>query len=72
MYAIRSYYAYLPIPKMVGEMKTKPTQAAVRTLNSSGIQPDILLCRAEKSLDNKRKEKLSIFCNIPKDRIIFV
>jgi CTP synthase len=62
--------SYVPIPKMVGEMKTKPTQAAVRTLNSSGIQPDILLCRAEKPLDNKRKEKLSIFCNLPKDNII--
>jgi CTP synthase len=62
--------SYLPIPSMVGEMKTKPTQAAVRTLNGSGIQPDILMCRAEKSLDNKRKEKLSIFCNVPKDRII--
>lgn len=62
--------SYLPIPVMVGEMKTKPTQAAVRTLNSSGIQPDILLCRAEKPIDEKRKEKLSIFCNIPKDSII--
>ena len=62
--------SYLPIPSMVGEMKTKPTQSAVRTLNSSGIQPDILLCRAEKAIDEKRKEKLSIFCNIPKDRII--
>ncbi len=62
--------SYLPIPVMVGEMKTKPTQAAVRTLNSAGIQPDILLCRAEKIIDEKRKEKLSIFCNIPKERII--
>ncbi|MFA5602798.1 MAG: CTP synthase [Bacilli bacterium] len=62
--------SYIPIPKMVGEMKTKPTQAAVRTLNSSGIQPDILLCRAEKALDNKRREKLSIFCNLPKTNII--
>lgn len=62
--------SYLPIPKMVGEMKTKPTQAAVRTLNSSGIQPDILLCRAERNIDDERREKLSIFCNITKDRII--
>ncbi len=62
--------SYLPIPKMVGEMKTKPTQSAVRTLNTSGIQPDILLCRAETSIDEKRKEKLSTFCNVPKDRII--
>jgi CTP synthase len=62
--------SYLPIPSMVGEMKTKPTQFAVRTLNSSGIQPDILLCRAAKPLDDKRKEKLSIFCNVPKGNII--
>jgi CTP synthase len=62
--------SYLPIPGMVGEMKTKPTQFAVRTLNSSGIQPDILLCRAAKPLDDKRKEKLSIFCNLPKSNII--
>jgi CTP synthase len=62
--------SYLPIPAMVGEMKTKPTQAAVRELNSSGIQPDILLCRSEKSIDEKRKEKLSISCNISKDMII--
>ncbi|NCC70527.1 CTP synthase [bacterium] len=62
--------SYLPIPKMVGEMKTKPTQSAVRTLNSSGIQPNLLLCRAEKSLDEKRKEKLSIFCNLKQNAII--
>lgn len=62
--------SYLPIPSMVGEMKTKPTQFAVRTLNSSGIQPDILLCRSEKAIDEKRKEKLSLFCNVPSERII--
>jgi len=62
--------SYLPIPKMVGEMKTKPTQSAVRTLNSSGIQPNVLLCRSEKSLDEKRKEKLSVFCNLNKNAII--
>ncbi len=62
--------SYLPTPKKVGEMKTKPTQHAVRTLNSSGIQPDILIARADVSLDNKRKEKISLFCNIPADRVI--
>lgn len=62
--------SYLPIPNKVGEMKTKPTQSAVRTLNSSGIQPDILLCRSEKVIDEKRKEKLSIFCNLSKNKII--
>jgi len=56
--------SYLPIPSKIGEMKTKPTQYAVRTLNSAGIQPDILLCRAEKLLDKPRREKLEIFCNM--------
>mgnify|MGYP000279967098 CR=1 FL=1 len=62
--------SYLPIPKMLGEMKTKPTQYAVRTLNSAGIQPDIIVARAEKPLDEPRKKKISIFCNIAKEDII--
>jgi CTP synthase len=63
--------SYLPTPGKIGEMKTKPTQHAVRTLNGSGIQPDILIARGETSLDEKRKEKLSLLCNMffP-DRII--
>lgn len=62
--------SFLPIPQKVGEMKTKPTQNAVRTLNASGIQPDIIIARSEVHLDLKRKEKLSTFCNITRDRII--
>jgi len=62
--------SYLPTPGKVGEMKTKPTQHAVRALNGSGIQPDILIARGETSLDDKRKEKLSLFCNMPSDRVI--
>lgn len=62
--------SYLPIPSKVGEMKTKPTQYAVRTLNASGIQPDIIIARSEKPLDEKRKEKLATFCNITTNRII--
>jgi len=62
--------SYLPTPSKIGEMKTKPTQNAVRTLNASGIQPDILIARGETSLDQKRKEKISMFCNIPSDNII--
>lgn len=62
--------SYLPTPGKVGEMKTKPTQYAVRTLNASGIQPDILVARADTPLDEKRKEKLSMFCSISSDRII--
>ena len=62
--------SYLPTPSKVGEMKTKPTQHAVRALNTSGIQPDILIARGDTVLDEKRKEKLSFHCNMPADRII--
>ena len=62
--------SYLPIPSKVGEMKTKPTQYAVRTLNASGIQPDVIIARSKVALDERRKEKLSMFCNIPADRVI--
>lgn len=56
--------SYMPIPEMIGEMKTKPTQYAVRTLNSAGIQPDMILARSTVSLDETRKKKLSNFCNV--------
>ncbi len=62
--------SYLPIPNKIGEMKTKPTQYAVRTLNSAGIQPDFLLCRAEKPLDKPRREKLAVFCNMSPDSVM--
>ena len=62
--------SYLPIPSKVGEMKTKPTQYAVRTLNSAGIQPDVLIARSETFLDQKRKEKLGMFCNISERYVI--
>jgi len=62
--------SYLPIPTLLGEMKTKPTQYAVRTLNSAGIQPDIILGRSIAPLDEPRKRKISNFCNIlPQDII---
>ncbi|MCX6763568.1 MAG: CTP synthase [Candidatus Moranbacteria bacterium] len=62
--------SYLPIPSKIGEMKTKPTQHAVRTLNSAGIQPDVIIARAETFLDEKRKEKLAMFCNVPQRYVI--
>ncbi len=62
--------SYLPIPSKLGEMKTKPTQHAVRALNSAGIHPDFLLCRAEQSLDQPRRERLSIFCNMRVEDIL--
>ncbi|MCK4745096.1 CTP synthase [Candidatus Parcubacteria bacterium] len=62
--------SYLPIPNKIGEMKTKPTQYAARTLNSAGIQADFIVCRSEVALDEARKEKISMFCNIEKDNVI--
>ena len=62
--------SYLPVPSKVGEMKTKPTQQAVRIINGSGIQPDIIVARSNDPLDDKRKEKLSMFCNVSPSRII--
>lgn len=56
--------SYLPIPAKVGEMKTKPTQNAVRLLNNTGIQPDLIIGRSERPLDHKRKEKIAISCNM--------
>ena len=62
--------SYLPVPKMIGEMKTKPTQYAVRTLNSAGIQPDIIIARSQLPLDEPRKRKISMFCNMDKEDVI--
>ncbi|MEK7460329.1 MAG: CTP synthase [Patescibacteria group bacterium] len=62
--------SYLPTPAKVGEMKTKPTQHAVRALNSVGIQPDFIVARSATPLDEKRKEKLALFCNALPESVI--
>jgi CTP synthase len=62
--------SYLPIPNKVGEMKTKPTQYAVRAINSYGIHPDIIIARSDRPLDQKRKDKLAFSCNVPVKNII--
>lgn len=67
---ITAIVSYVPTPSSVGEMKTKPTQHAVRTLNGTGIQPDIIIARAGCPLDEKRKEKIAVFCNVQKEDVI--
>lgn len=62
--------SYLPVPPSIGEMKTKPTQYAVRTLNSAGIQPDFVICRSSQPMDEPRKQKIARFCSIPESNII--
>jgi len=62
--------SYLPVPGTIGEMKTKPTQTAVRDLNSHGVQADFLIARSTHPLDEKRKEHLAVWCNIRKEHVI--
>lgn len=62
--------SYVPMPNKIGEMKTKPTQHAVRTVNGAGIQPDIIIARSDLPMDAKRKEKISLFCNVSEECVI--
>lgn len=62
--------SYLPVPGTLGEMKTKPTQNAVRQLNSYGIHADFIIARSTVPLDTKRKEKLAVQCNVQKENVI--
>ena len=61
---------YLPVPGTLGEMKTKPTQNAIRQLNSYGIQPDIVIGRAPVALDKERKQKIANQCNVLPENVI--
>ncbi len=56
--------SYLPVPSHLGEMKTKPTQYASRTLNASGLQADFIVARGVAELDKPRREKLAILCGL--------
>jgi CTP synthase len=60
----------VPFIKSAGELKTKPTQHSVRALRDIGIQPDILLCRAERTLDPDLKRKIALFCNVEVGAVI--
>lgn len=62
--------SYLPVPGSIGEMKTKPTQYAARTLNSAGVFADFIIARSPVGIDAKRKEKISRFCSVPVEHVI--
>ena len=62
--------SYLPVPGSIGEMKTKPTQTAVRALNSAGVFADFILARAPVPVDQKRKDKIANFCNVRPEHVI--
>ncbi|MFC1551127.1 glutamine hydrolyzing CTP synthase [Candidatus Latescibacterota bacterium] len=61
---------YLPVPSHIEEMKTKPTQQAIKLLSENAIFPDMILCRAGKPLDMIRKKKIQTYANIPSDYVI--
>ncbi|OGJ22389.1 MAG: CTP synthase [Candidatus Pacebacteria bacterium RIFCSPHIGHO2_01_FULL_46_10] len=67
---IHIHVSYLPTPPHIGEPKTKPTQLSVQRLNSMGIQPDFIVARSETALDERRRERFALFCNVKPDHII--
>ncbi len=67
---VHVHVSYVPTPAHLGEPKTKPTQLSVRTLNSMGIQPDFIITRSEKYLDQRRRDRFALFCNMNAEDII--
>jgi len=60
----------MPFIASAGELKTKPTQHSVKELQSVGIQPDMLICRAEQPIPEEQRKKLALFCNVQPERVI--
>ena len=67
---IHVHVSYVPTPPHLGEPKTKPTQLSVRTLNELGIQPDFIITRSVKFLDERRRDRLALFCNVDSSNVI--
>lgn len=64
------HLTYIPYLRAAGEVKTKPTQHSVQALRQIGLVPDMIICRCEQHLDPDIKEKISLFCNVPKKAVI--
>lgn len=60
----------VPYMAAPGELKTKPTQHSVKELLSIGIQPDVLICRSDRSVPQNEREKIALFCNVPEKAVI--
>ena len=68
--AINIHCTLLPYLPTSGELKTKPSQHSVNVLRSYGLQPEVLVCRTSKSIPKTEKEKLALFCSVPKDAVM--
>lgn len=68
--AILIHVTLIPYLKASQELKTKPTQASVKDLQGMGIWPDILVCRSVKPLDDGIRNKIALFCNVPKSHVL--
>ena len=68
--AINIHCTLLPYLPTSGELKTKPSQHSVNVLRSYGLQPEVLICRTSKPIPKVEKEKLALFCSVPKDAVI--
>jgi len=64
------HVTYVPYIAVAGELKSKPTQHSVKELRQIGLQPDFLVCRSEKTIDENLKSKIGLFCSIKKDHVI--
>ncbi len=69
-HAVYIHVTLLPYIASAGELKTKPTQHSVSELRSIGIQPDILLCRADREIPREERRKLGLFCNVRESAVI--
>ena len=68
--AILIHVTLIPYLNASQELKTKPTQASVKDLQGMGIQPDIIVCRSERPLDQGLKDKIALFCNVPGNHVL--
>ncbi len=60
----------IPYLRCSQEIKTKPTQSAVKTMQGMGLQPDVIVCRSELELDQETKDKIALFCNVPASHVL--
>ncbi len=68
--AILIHVTLIPYLKASGEMKTKPTQASVKELQSMGLWPDVLVCRSEHPISEEIREKIALFCNVKSSHVL--